>query len=126
MIAPSGFFLGWGDFLFGGARLARSRSQVFPIALIAGGVGLFALSVWVRQGQAQAASSEEVDLSVVLAALQQADAAAAEGDCAAANAALVQALQGMEGLGGRALSQAQRQLRTVLLRRYSQPDGFCL
>lgn len=106
--------------------MARARSNVLPVVLIASGIGIFALSTWVRRGQAQATSAAEADLGLVLQALQQADAAAAEGNCPAANAALLQALRAMEGLGGRELSQAQWQLSSTLLRRYSDPDGLCL
>ena len=106
--------------------MAKSHSQVLPVALIASGIGIFALSVWARSGKAQQASSAEADLAEVLQWLQQAQDASLQGDCQAANAALLQALQGLDNLGGHALSQAQQQLRSVLLQRYSDPDGLCL
>ena len=101
----------------------------FPYMLMAAGVGVFATSLWFRSktaAQTPSSGPASPEEEVVHERLLLASAANDAGACLSANEALVEALSAMGDFSGAPRRRLEDRLRSVLLRRYSDPDGMCL
>ncbi len=139
--APLGFSVPAGRFFLGNVDTIWQRA--FPWVLISAGIGVFAASVYLRKramaapppspqaagrppaepppADAPDGSAQYVHEQLLLAA-----AANDAGACAAANDALLEALHAMGNFSGGTRRRMDDRLRSVLLRRYSDPTGLCL